>query len=227
MSTEQIRDGQSGGEGPLPDGSPPPRDYSSLTIGVLALQGAVSEHLQCVARCGARALAVRRSGLLQEVDGLIIPGGESTTIGRLSSLYGYAEEIKELAAAGKPVLGTCAGAIMLAKKVAGQEPLIPLMEMEIVRNAFGRQRESFETELEIPVLGTEPFCGVFIRAPLITAVGKGVEILASYGPGIVFAREKNLLAVAFHPELTEDLRLHRYFLELALERQNAGRRPAE
>ncbi|MEW5919554.1 MAG: pyridoxal 5'-phosphate synthase glutaminase subunit PdxT [Bacillota bacterium] len=188
-----------------------------MTIGVLALQGAVAEHVQCVERCGGRALAVRRGGLLADVDGLIIPGGESTTIGRLSNLFGFREEIRELAAAGKPVLGTCAGAILLARTVQGQDPIIPLMNITIVRNAFGRQRESFETDLTIPVLGMEPYCGVFIRAPLITGVGEGVDVLASFGEGIVFAREKNLLAVAFHPELTEDLRLHRYFMGMALE----------
>lgn len=192
-------------------------DFSELTIGVLALQGAVSEHVQRTQQCGARALAVRRSGILPDLDGLIIPGGESTTIGRLSNLFGYGEEIRQLAAAGKPILGTCAGAIILARTVKGQDPIIPLMDIEVVRNAFGRQRESFETDLSIPVLGAEPYCGVFIRAPLISAVGEGVEVLASMGEAIVFAREKNLLGVAFHPELTDDLRLHLYFLKMVLD----------
>ena len=196
-------------------------DFSGLTIAVLALQGAVSEHMDCLERCGARALHVRRAGLLQEVDGLIIPGGESTTIGRLSNLFGFGEEVSALAATGKPILGTCAGAILLARRIEGQEPIIPLMNIAVQRNAFGRQRESFETDLAIPALGTEPFCGIFIRAPLIKEAAEGVEVLAAYDKGIVFVREKNLLATSFHPELTDDLRLHRYFLGMALGQQKS------
>ena len=188
---------------------------TGLTIAVLALQGAVAEHIRGVERLGATAIAVRRAAQLCAVDGLIIPGGESTTIGRLSGLYGFREAICALAAAGKPVLGTCAGAILLARRVEGQDPVIPLMDITVVRNAFGRQRESFETDLAIPALGSEPYRGVFIRAPLIGGVGADVDVLASYGAGVVFAREKNLLAVVFHPELTDDLRLHRYFLKMA------------
>jgi 5'-phosphate synthase pdxT subunit len=188
---------------------------TGLTIAVLALQGAVAEHMRSVERCGASALAVRSATQLSGTDGLIIPGGESTTIGRLSKLYGFGEAITSLAAAGKPVLGTCAGAILLARRVEGQDPIIPLMDITIVRNAYGRQRESFETDLAIPALGAEPYRGVFIRAPLISATGAEVEVLASYDTGIVFARQKNLLAVAFHPELTDDLRLHQYFLNMA------------
>ena len=195
-------------------------DFSGLTIAVLALQGAVSEHIDCVERCGARALHVRRAELLRDVDGLIIPGGESTTIGRLSSLFGFREEISALAARGIPILGTCAGAILLAHRIEGQEPIIPLLNITLQRNAFGRQRESFETDLLIPALGTEPFCAVFIRAPLIKEVGAGVDVLASYGRGIVLVQEKNLLATSFHPELSDDLRLHRYFLSMALDQQN-------
>lgn len=198
-------------------------DFSGLKIAVLALQGAVSEHINCVERCGARALHVRRAGLLQQADGLIIPGGESTTIGRLSSLFGFQEEISSFAAAGKPVLGTCAGAILLARSVEGQASFIPLMNITVRRNAFGRQRESFETDLLIPALGTEPFCAVFIRAPLIKEAGEGVDVLATFGKGIVFARENNLLATSFHPELTDDLRMHRYFLHMALEQKRVPR----
>lgn len=188
---------------------------AGLTIAVLALQGAVAEHMRSVERCGASALAVRRAEQLSGVDGLIIPGGESTTIGRLSGLYGFREAIISLAAAGKPVLGTCAGAILLARRVEGQDPVIPLMDITVVRNAFGRQRESFEADLAIPAFGSEPYCGVFIRAPLISSVGAEVDVLASYGAAVVFARQKNLLAAAFHPELTDDLRLHQYFLKMA------------
>lgn len=193
------------------------QDFSRLTIAVLALQGAVSEHMNCVERCGARALHVRRAGLLHEADGLIIPGGESTTIGRLSRLFGFREEISAFAAAGKPILGTCAGAILLAQRVEGQDPIIPLMNITVQRNAFGRQRESFETDLAIPTLGADPFCAVFIRAPLIKEAAEGVDVLATYNKGIVFVREKNLLATSFHPELTDDLRMHQYFMGMALE----------
>lgn len=195
------------------------QDYSGLIIGVLALQGAVSEHMDCIRACGAEPLLVRRTGLLHEADALIIPGGESTTIGRLSSLFGFQQEISSFAASGKPVLGTCAGAILLSRHVEAQDPIIPLMDITVRRNAFGRQRESFETELHIPALGKDPFCAVFIRAPLIKEAGKGVEVLATFGEGIVFAREKNLLATSFHPELADDLRLHCYFLEMALAQQ--------
>ncbi len=191
--------------------------YQKLNIGVLGVQGAVSEHIEAVNNCGARAFPIRNAGLIPELDGLIIPGGESTTIGRLSRKYSYCEEIHALAAAGKPVFGTCAGLILLAKEVEGQEPILPLMSIKTRRNAFGRQRESFETDLLVPVLGEELFCGVFIRAPQIISVGEGVEVLSVFGDIVVAAREKNLLVTAFHPELTDDTRLHRYFLDMVLE----------
>jgi 5'-phosphate synthase pdxT subunit len=195
-------------------------DFKDLKIGVLAIQGAVSEHMRSVEKCGARAVAVRNASLLRDLDGLIIPGGESTTIGRLSRLYGFQEGICAMVASGRPVLGTCAGLILLAREVENQAPILSLMSINVKRNAFGRQRESFETDLLIPVLGEEPFRGVFIRAPLIASVGEGVEILARFQDYIVAAREQNLVATAFHPELTDDLRLHSYFLEMAL--QKAG-----
>lgn len=191
--------------------------FSNLKIGVLAVQGAVSEHIEAVKRCGAEAIPVRDSGLIPGLDGLIIPGGESTTIGRLSGIYGYREKINSLAAAGKPLFGTCAGLIFLAAEIENQEPILPLMSIKTRRNAFGRQRESFEADLAIPVLGEKPFCGVFIRAPQITSVGKEVKILSSYRDGVVAAQQENLLVTAFHPELTDDLRLHYYFLNLARE----------
>jgi len=187
-----------------------------LKIGVLALQGAVSEHMDSLQKCGAAAVAVRKTSDFTGLDGLIIPGGESTTIGRLSCLYGFREGILAMAAQGKPIWGTCAGLILLAREVENQEPILSLMSITVRRNAFGRQRESFEAELEIPVLGEEPFCGVFIRAPLILSVGESVKILATFQGQIVAARERNLLATSFHPELTEDLRMHKYFLNMAL-----------
>ena len=196
--------------------------YRDLKIGVLAIQGAVSEHIEILKKCDAEAVPVRDARLIPELDGLIIPGGESTTIGRLSKMYGYQEEIRSFASMGKPVFGTCAGLILLAKEVEGQDPILSLMSIKTLRNAFGRQRESFETDLSIPVLGEKPFCGVFIRAPLIVSVDAGVEILSKFGDVIVAVREKNLLATAFHPELTDDTRLHCYFLEMALKVRKAN-----
>lgn len=194
-----------------------PCPFPNVKIGVLAIQGAVSEHIDAVKKCGAEAVPVRDPGLIPGLDGLIIPGGESTTIGRLSRIYGYREKIRSLAEAGKPVFGTCAGLIFLAAEVENQEPILPLMSIKTRRNAFGRQRESFEADLLIPVLGEKPFCGVFIRAPQIISVGKEVQILSSYRDVVVAAQQENLLVTAFHPELTDDLRLHCYFLNMAWE----------
>lgn len=193
-------------------------EFKDLKIGVLALQGAVSEHMNSIEKCGARAVAVRNISCISDLDGLIIPGGESTTIGRLSRLYGFQESICEMAAAGKPIWGTCAGLVLLAREVENQAPILSLMSITVRRNAFGRQRESFEADLYIPVLGEEPFCGVFIRAPLIVSASEGVEILTRFQGHIVAAREKNLIATSFHPELTDDLRLHKYFLKIALQK---------
>lgn len=165
----------------------------------------------------ARPLAKELMGL----DGLIIPGGESTSIGRLVLAYDLVGGIKDLARDGLPVFGTCAGMILLAKKNsdAYPEPL-ELMDITVRRNAFGRQKESFETELLIPVLGEKPFPGVFIRAPLIEQVDDGVEILARLADGaLVAARQNNLLVSAFHPELTDDLRFHQYFLDIVAGKQ--------
>lgn len=201
-------------------------DFGNLKIGVLALQGAVTEHIQSVQKCGAQAVAVRRDpALIRELDGLILPGGESTTIGRLGKLYGFREEIRNLAARGKPLFGTCAGLVLLAEEVKGQAPLLSLLSVSVQRNAYGRQRESFEADLEVEVLGSEPFCGVFIRAPRITSAGPGVEILAEFENTAVGVCQGNIIATAFHPELTDDLRFHLYFLQLALE-SKAGRAPS-
>lgn len=188
-----------------------------MIIGVLALQGAFREHEKMLRACGEgiETRQVRLPAQLEGLDGLVIPGGESTTMGKLMIQYGLLDPIKELAQRGVRIFGTCAGLIMLAKDIAGSaQPRIGLMDMSVERNAFGRQVESFEDDLEIPGLGPAPFRGVFIRAPYILKVGTGVEILARYGEKIVCARQKNLLAAAFHPELTEDTRLHRYFLNI-------------
>ena len=187
-------------------------------IGVLALQGAFVEHGQVLQRLGVQVCQVRLPQQVQGLDGLIIPGGESTTIGKLATAYGLVGPIRELARRGVPVWGTCAGMIILAREVSGHEqPLVGLMDIVVRRNAFGRQVDSFVEGLDVPALGPDgtPFPGVFIRAPLIERVGPEVEVLARLPEGhIVAARERNLLATAFHPELTGDLRFHRYFLTL-------------
>lgn len=187
-----------------------------MKIGVLASQGAFAEHIAILDRLETEAVPVRLPRELRGLDGLIIPGGESTTVSRLMSEYRLAGEIEALAMAGMPVFGTCAGMILMAKRVAGNNNgHLGLMDIEVRRNAFGRQRESFEAELSITVLGEEPFHGVFIRAPVIEHYDGGVEVLARLGGGaVVAARQEKLLASAFHPELTDDLRFHRYFLDI-------------
>jgi len=185
-------------------------------IGVLALQGAFREHIVMVRQLGAEALPIRWPEQLKGLDGLIIPGGESTTIGKLMTEYKLGEEVQKLAAEGSPLFGTCAGMVLLAKRVIGLD-LQPLavLDIEVRRNAFGRQVDSFETELLITVLGQNPFPGVFIRAPWIERSGDGVESIAQLQDGtIVAAKGENILVSAFHPELTDDTRLHEYFLNI-------------
>lgn len=185
-------------------------------VGVLALQGGFLEHIAALHRLGAGAFPVRLPKELKGLGGLVIPGGESTTIGKLMKEYHLEDELNRLIAEGVPVFGTCAGMVLLARKVSGMD-LQPLgaMDIEVRRNAFGRQVDSFEADLEVPVLGQHPFHAVFIRAPLIERVGGSVEILASLPDGTpVAARENNLVATAFHPELTTDLRFHEYFLAI-------------
>jgi len=192
-----------------------------MKIGVLASQGAFVEHISTLHKLGAEAEPVRLPRELDGLDGLIIPGGESTTISKLMLDYELSSRIKELANGGLPIFGTCAGMIMLADRVPDSrvKPL-ELMSIEVNRNAFGRQRESFETELDIPVLGGKPFHAVFIRAPSIEESNGNVEILARLDDGTgVAARQGKLLATAFHPELTDDLRLHKYFLDIIVEVQ--------
>ncbi|MFZ3063645.1 MAG: pyridoxal 5'-phosphate synthase glutaminase subunit PdxT [Actinomycetota bacterium] len=189
-----------------------------MIVGVLALQGAVREHLERVRRCGSGTLAVKKLSDLSCLDGLIIPGGESTTIGKLLIKYDFIEPIRQLSEAGIPIFGTCAGLILLAGKITeGSQPLLELMDIEARRNAFGRQRESFETDLSIPDLGEKPFPGVFIRAPWIESVGDGVRVMAEFNGKAVMARQNSLLVASFHPELTDDLRVHRYFLDMVRE----------
>ncbi|MDQ2787430.1 MAG: pyridoxal 5'-phosphate synthase glutaminase subunit PdxT [Chloroflexota bacterium] len=185
------------------------------TIGVLALQGAFIEHVHALERLGVAAREVRLPHDLDGLDGLIMPGGESTTIGKLMVQYDLDEPIRARAGEGFPIWGTCAGMILLAKDIGGlRQPLIGVMDIVVERNAFGRQLDSFEADLAIPAIGAEPFRTIFIRAPLIHAVSGATEILARLVDGrIVAARERNLLATSFHPELTNDDRLHRYFVE--------------
>lgn len=189
-----------------------------MRIGVLALQGDFAEHvwaLRTAHRADIDAAEVRLPVELRAVDGLIIPGGESTTIGKLLVACGLLEPLRARIEAGMPVLGTCAGAILMARDIGGlSQPLIGCMDITVRRNAFGRQLDSFETDVAISALGPQPLRAVFIRAPLITAVGAGVDVLARLGEdgnGIVAARQGNMLAVCFHSELTQDHRLHEYF----------------
>jgi len=187
-----------------------------MRIGVLASQGAFAEHIAILQCLEVEALPVRLPQELVGLDGLVIPGGESTSISKLMLDYDLVNETRNLARNGLPIFGTCAGMILLANKISNSD-VEPLGVMDIIvrRNAFGRQRESFETELSIPVLGEKPFPGVFIRAPVIERANSEVEIIARLADGTsVAARQGRLLASAFHPELTNDLRFHQYFLDI-------------
>ncbi len=187
-----------------------------MRIGIIAAQGAFIEHINRLRRLGVEAFPVRLPQELKKIDGLIIPGGESTAISQLMLEYSLTSEIKKLAKKGLPIFGTCAGMILLANEIADGNKVEPLGLMDIIvrRNAFGRQRESFEVELTIPTLGKKPFHGIFIRAPLIEQVKSG-EVLARLDDGtIVAARQGQFLASAFHPELTDDPRFHQYFLDI-------------
>ena len=197
---------------------------SKLRIGVLALQGDFEAHLKALQRAASNmgieieAKAIRLPAQLTEIDGIIIPGGESTTIGKLMVLYGLDTVLQQKIAEGVPIWGTCAGLILLAKEtdngMVGQ-PLLASMHICVRRNAFGSQRESFETDLSVPVLGEAPFHAFFIRGPIIEAVGPQVETLATLDDGtIVAVREGTLLGTAFHPEVSGDPRFHQYFLRI-------------
>jgi len=187
-----------------------------MKIGVLAAQGAFAEHITALHRLGAEVVAIRLPEELKDITGLIIPGGESTTISQLMVDYNLMREIAGMAGSGLPVFGTCAGMILIARRISGNTAKsLGLMDITVMRNAFGRQVNSFETELKIPALGKKSFPGVFIRAPKIESCADNVEVLARLADGtIVAARQGKLLATAFHPELTEDLRFHRYFLDI-------------
>ncbi len=187
-----------------------------MKVGVLAVQGDFAEHIAALKGLGVEGREVRLPEHLEHTDGLIIPGGESTTLSRLMSLYGLREPVAEMARTGKPVWGTCAGMIMMAAEITEEDPIpLRIMDIGVHRNAFGRQVDSFELDLEITCFNGTLFHGVFIRAPAIMRVGKGVEVLASLPDGRpVAVQQGNLLATAFHPELTADNRFHRHFLDL-------------
>ncbi len=190
------------------------------TIGVLALQGDFKEHQTALEKIGVVTREVRLANQLDQLDGLIIPGGESTTIGKLAVDFGLIEPLKRFGAE-KPIWGTCAGAIFLSKDAKRSQPLLELMDITVERNAFGRQIDSFEIDLNIAAIHSfspenQPYHAVFIRAPLIESAGPGVEILSKLENGkIVAARQGKLLATAFHPELTGDNRFHQYFVEMS------------
>jgi 5'-phosphate synthase pdxT subunit len=183
-----------------------------MNVGVLALQGAFIEHEKTLRYLGANPVEVRLPDHLRALDALIIPGGESTTIGKLAVTFNLLDPLRAFAR-NKPIWGTCAGMIFLAKDIGRDQPLIGVMDIQVNRNAFGRQVDSFETDLAVSEIGADPFHAVFIRAPLVTSVGKNVQILARLEDGeIVAVRQGHWLATAFHPELTPDDRFHRYFL---------------
>jgi 5'-phosphate synthase pdxT subunit len=212
-------------------------DEPTLTIGVLALQGAFAEHAAMLRRAGAQAVEVRKPGQLDGLDGLILPGGESTTMGLIAERWGLVEPLRAWVRAGRPTWGTCAGMILLAERATGQkqggQPLLGGLDVTVNRNYFGRQAQSFEVDLDAPLLGTEPVRAVFIRAPAITEIGPEVESLAALdgapdsaaGERVhVAVRQGSLLATAFHPELTDDLRWHTLFLAMVAERRATGAR---
>ncbi|GEN58098.1 pyridoxal 5'-phosphate synthase subunit PdxT [Halolactibacillus alkaliphilus] len=184
-----------------------------VMVGVLGLQGAVREHVRSIEASGAKAIIVKKVEQLDEIDGLILPGGESTTMRRLIDQYGFLEPLRQFGQTGKPIFGTCAGLILLAKEISNQTTThLGLMDMTVTRNAFGRQKDSFEAALSIEGVADD-YNAVFIRAPYIERVGEDVHILATYDDAIVAAEEGPFLCTAFHPELTEDHRLAKYFVE--------------
>lgn len=194
-----------------------------MRIAVLALQGDFERHSARLAELGAEAVEARLPEEIASADGVILPGGESTTIGKLLARYHLDDAIKEAHAQGKPIYGTCAGLILLARQIEqgteerGGQNLLGLLDVSVARNAFGRQVDSFEATLDAPALvgrGEPPLQAVFIRAPVVTSLGEDVEVLGRHGDKIVLVRQENLLGSAFHPELTPDSRIHRYFLSL-------------
>jgi 5'-phosphate synthase pdxT subunit len=196
-----------------------------VKIGILSVQGAFAEHEAALASVGAEAVRVRLPEHLVGLSGLILPGGESTTMRKLVDRWGLRQPILDLAGQGAPILGTCAGMILLAAEISdGEEPVFPLLDVSVKRNAFGRQLDSFESTVDVPVLGDTPVHGVFIRAPIVERVGDGVDVLARLEDGSVVAvRQRNVMATAFHPELAGEQRFHRLLTTMA----GAYEEPAE
>jgi 5'-phosphate synthase pdxT subunit len=193
------------------------------TIGVLAYQGDVREHLRILDELRVRSREVRTLADLDQVDGLIVPGGESTVIGKLAARYGLLGPLRQRAGAGFPVFGTCAGLIFMARQVEGPaQDLLGVMDVRVRRNAFGPQVASFEAEVDVKGVDGGPVSGAFIRAPWISEAGPEVDVLAEIDGRVIAARQGNLLAVAFHPELTGDARLHRWFVDLARAARTRG-----
>ena len=194
-----------------------------MKIGVLAFQGAIEEHVQMLKSCGVSYIKITSGDKLREIDALILPGGESSTIGHFLEQKQLIEPIRDFAARGNPIMGTCAGMILLANKIENQQKTyLELMDISVKRNAFGRQRESFEALLDISPLRENKLKGIFIRAPYITNLGEGVKELARYDGKVVAARQDNLLVGAFHPELGQDIRWHKYFINMIKEFKDNG-----
>ena len=185
-------------------------------IGILAIQGDFLEHQDALNRIGVESFEIRLPHQLDDIDGLIIPGGESTTIAQLIDIYGFRNKIKKLVASGMPVWGTCAGLIVMAKHLSDQRPVpLGLMDIDVSRNAFGRQVQSFEKDIDVDQLEGPPFHAIFIRAPKVNKIGSGVKVLASLNDGsIVAVRQGSLMGTSFHPELTNDVRIHEMFVEI-------------
>ncbi|MEP7159210.1 MAG: pyridoxal 5'-phosphate synthase glutaminase subunit PdxT [Chloroflexota bacterium] len=202
-----------------------------MRIGVLAVQGAFAEHISLLRELGVDAVAVRLPRDMEGLSGLILPGGESTAMRKLIDRWGLREPMLDLARRGAPLFGTCAGMILLSKEISdGDAPVLPLLDITVKRNAFGRQLESFESELDVPVLGDRPVHAVFIRAPIVERVGEDVDVLAQLEDGrVVAVRKGNVIATAFHPELAGEKRFHRLVTTMAAEfaepGEGAGRRP--
>jgi pyridoxal 5'-phosphate synthase pdxT subunit len=194
-----------------------------MNIGVLALQGDFGLHGRALARCGVEAVEVRKPEELTDLDGLIIPGGESTTVLKLMDAYRFTPAIERFHAEGRPIFGTCAGLILVAREVENpRQPSLGLIDVAVARNAYGRQRESFEAEGVADLDGPRPLEMIFIRAPRITRVGSGVTVLARHGDEPVMATQGTVLVATFHPELTEDPRIHGYFCRMAARRRRAS-----
>ena len=195
-----------------------------MKIGVLALQGAFREHIDTLGAIGVEGARVREPADLEGVSGLILPGGESTTMRQLIDRWGLRQPILDLAESGAPIFGTCAGMIVLAREIAGgEEPILPLLDITVERNAFGRQLESFEADVPVDVLGATPVHAVFIRAPIVERTGPDVDVLARLDDDrVVAVRQRNVLATAFHPELAGETRFHRLMATMAAEHDDPG-----